>query len=165
MPFSGPKWPTCYEHIFLVQTIIITFTYLLALFIVQNLKKNSYSRYRVMRMCHFWSENGPYSPNNFFFFRKKLLISFSSSYWPLSLCKFFKKLLQLIQSYEDVPFLGPKWPIFPNENSFRKPVNKPCSFHSCLSISQKSKSDINVLMKYWQLKNTEISLAEIHFWL
>ena len=101
----------------------------------------------------------------FFFFRKKLLISFSSTYWPLSLCRFFKKLLQLIQSYEDVPFLGPKWPIFPNENSFRKPVNKPCSFHSCLSISQKSKSDINVLRKYWQLKNTEISLAEIHFWL
>ena len=43
----------------LVQTIIITFSYLLALFIVQNLKK----------------------------------------------------LLQRIQSYEDVPFWGPKWSI------------------------------------------------------
>ena len=44
---------------FLVQTIIITFNYLLALFIVQNLKK----------------------------------------------------FLQQIQSYEDVPFLGPNWSI------------------------------------------------------
>ena len=54
--------------IFLVQTIIITFIYLLALFIVQNLKK----------------------------------------------------FLQRIQSYEDAQFLGPKWPISPNENFFKK---------------------------------------------
>ena len=38
-PFSGPKWPICPEQTFLVQTITITFIYLLALFIVQNLKK------------------------------------------------------------------------------------------------------------------------------
>ena len=38
-PFSGPKWPICPEKFFLVQTIIITFIYLLALSIVQNLKK------------------------------------------------------------------------------------------------------------------------------
>ena len=81
---------------FLVQTIIITFIYLLALFIVQNLKK----------------------------------------------------FLQRIQSYEDAQFLGPKWPISPNENFFRKPVNEPCFFHSCLSTCQKSKSDINLLVKY-----------------
>ena len=35
---------------------------------------------------------------------------------------------------------------------FRKPVNEPCSFHSCLSTCQKSKSDISLLLKYWQLK-------------
>ena len=51
---------------FLVQTIIINFIYLLALFIVQNLKK----------------------------------------------------FLQRIQSYEDAQFLGPKWPISPNEMFF-----------------------------------------------
>ena len=49
------------KKIFLVQTIIITFIYVLALFIVQNLKKFS----------------------------------------------------QRIQSYEDVPFLGPRWSIYP----------------------------------------------------
>ena len=39
VPFYDPKWPNCPEQIFLEQNIIITFTYLLALFIVQNLKK------------------------------------------------------------------------------------------------------------------------------
>ena len=43
-------------------------------------------------------------------FKKKLLISFSSTYWPLSFCKIFKKFLKPIQIYEDVPFLGPKYP-------------------------------------------------------
>ena len=39
---------------------------------------------------------------------------------------------------------------------FRKPVCEPCFFHSCLSAYQKPKSDINLLVKYYQLKNTEI---------
>ena len=38
VPFLGRKWPICHEQIFLAQTMIITFMYLLALFIVQNLK-------------------------------------------------------------------------------------------------------------------------------
>ena len=45
------------------------------------------------------------------FFLEKQLIKFSCTYWPLSFCKILKKFLGLIQSYEDVPFLGPKWPI------------------------------------------------------
>ena len=93
----------------------------------------------------------------------KILISLSSTYWSLSLCKILQKFSQWIQSYDDVPFLGPKWPICQNEIFFRKSVNKQCSFHSCLFTYQKSKSDINLLMKYWRLKNTEISLAESHF--
>ena len=47
---------------------------------------------------------------------------------------------------------------------FRKPINEPCFFHSCLSTCQKSKSDINLLVKYWRLKNIEILLAESYFW-
>ena len=46
---------------------------------------------------------------------------------------------------------------------FRKPVNEPCSFYSCLSTCQKSKSDISLLIKYWQLKNSEISSAKGNF--
>ena len=71
-----------------------------------------------MRMCHFWAQTGPFAPNGFFF--GKLLISFSSTSKPLSLGKILKKLFQRIQSYEDVQFLSPKWPISPNENFFQK---------------------------------------------
>ena len=81
----------------------------------------------------------------------------------LFILKNLKKFLQQIQSYEDAAFLGPKWPICPNDNSSGNPVNKSCSFHLCLCTCQKSMSDINLLMKYWQLKNTEISLAKSHF--
>ena len=59
------------NKIFLVQIIIVTFIYLLALFIVQNLKK----------------------------------------------------FLQRIQSYEDVPFLGPNWSICPKQNFLGKIIN------------------------------------------
>ena len=45
------------------------------------------------------------------FFLKKQLIKFSCTYWLLSFCKILKKFLGPIQSYEDVPFLAPKWPI------------------------------------------------------
>ena len=50
-----------------------------------------------------------------------------------------------------------------NNFFFTKPVNEPCFFYSCLSTSQKSKSDIDLLVKYWWFKNTKISLAESHF--
>ena len=52
------------------------------------------------------------------FFPDKQLIKFSCTYWPLSFCKILKKFLGLIQSYEDVPFSGPKWPICPEQNFF-----------------------------------------------
>ena len=51
----------------------------------------------------------------------------------------------------------PKWEFF------RKPVNNLCSFHSCLSTCQILKSGVDLLKKYWWLKNTEISLTKGHF--
>ena len=41
------------------------------------------------------------------FVLEKQLIKFSCTYQPLSFCKIFKKFLEPIQSYEDVPFSGP----------------------------------------------------------
>ena len=69
--FQDQNGPFVLKKKFLVQTIIITFIYLLALFIVQNLKK----------------------------------------------------FLQQIQSYEDAPFLGPKWSICPKQIFFWKIIN------------------------------------------
>ena len=122
------------KNFFFVQTITITFHfYLLALAIVQNSKKTSYNRSRVMT-AHFL---GPKWCICHKFFWEKIINIISSTYWPFSLCKMFKKFLQQIQSYEVPPFLVPKWPICPNENFFKKHVNTPCSFHSCLSKCQK----------------------------
>ena len=50
-------------------------------------------------------------PNEFFSPKTTNQLKRSCNYWPLSLCKIFKKFLGTIQSYEDVPFLGKKWPI------------------------------------------------------
>ena len=58
--------------------------------------------------------------------------------------------------------MDPKWPICPNVNFFRKPVNKPCFFDSCLSTCQKSKSDISEILtikEYWNLIGEEPFLA------
>ena len=52
------------------------------------------------------------------FLLEKPLIKCSCTYWLLSHCKIFKKFLGPIQSYEDVPFLGPKWPICPEQFFF-----------------------------------------------
>ena len=64
--FQAQNGPLIINKLFLVQTIIITFIYLLALLSVQNLKK-SYSISRVMRMHNFWTQKDPFAPNNFFF--------------------------------------------------------------------------------------------------
>ena len=63
--FQAQNTPICPEKNFLVQTIIITFIYLLANFIGKNFR-NSFSGSRVMRMCQFWTQNGPFAPQNFF---------------------------------------------------------------------------------------------------
>ena len=54
MPFSVTKWHICLENFFLVQTIIITFIYLLALFIVQNLQQIFVAHPRLWRCPIFW---------------------------------------------------------------------------------------------------------------
>ena len=104
-------------------------------------------------MCHFWAQNDPFVPRpppppppQIFFWKiiNIILIYLLASFTVQILKKFFQR----IQSYEDVQFLGPKWPISPNENFTRKPVNEPSFPHLCLSTCQKSKSDINLLVKY-----------------
>ena len=74
--FRAQNGPFVLNKIFLVQTIIITFIYLLALFIVQNLKKNSSSGSRVMRMRNFWAQNSPFPQMRIF--SENLLMSLVS---------------------------------------------------------------------------------------
>ena len=133
LPFSDPKWPISTNKIFFIKTISITFMYLFA-FIVQNFIKILEADPELPG-CTIFGPKMVHLPQTRIFWENSLILSFT--YWPLLLCKIFKKFLEQIQSYEDAPFLGPKWSICPNKNFFRKPVNKPCSFHSCLSTFQK----------------------------
>ena len=149
----------------MVHTIIITFIYLSALFIGQNLKKNSNSRSRIMRMCHFWAQNGPFAPNKIFFWKilNITLIYLLASFIAQNFKKNSSSGSRIMRMHnfwnQNDPF--PQMRIF-----LGKPVHEPCFFHSCLSSTcQKLKSNINLLVKYWWLKNTEISLAESNFWL
>ena len=80
----GPK------QIFLVQTIIITFIYLLALFIVQNLKKFS-QRIQSYEDAPFLGQKRSICPPFFFFLKIINIILF------LSLCQIVKKFFQWIQ--------------------------------------------------------------------
>ena len=147
MPFSEPKWPICHD-----------FDLSIGPFHCAKLKKKSYSESRVLRMPHFWAQNGSFAPNNFFkkiikiilicllapFIAQNLKKNSSSRSWVVRMRNFWAQ-----------NGLFPQMRIF-----FRKPVNEPCFFHSCLSTCQKSKSDINLLVKYWRLKNTKLSLTE-----
>ena len=190
------------------KSYLYKFHTLLAPFILQNFKKNSYIWSRIITMCHFWVKNAPFALNkkslveiinitsicilapfsmqNFkkifrgdqdlwrwtifgsklvhlpqarTFLGKVVNIVFTYLLIPFPV-QSFKRFLQWIQSYENVPFLDPKWAYLP-KLFFSE---KACSYHSCLSRSQKLNWDINLLTAYWRLKNTEISLAESHFW-
>ena len=136
--------------------------YLLARFILQNFKKILRANLELWG-CAIFGPKMVYLPPKKFF-RKIINIILIYILAPF-IVQSFKKILPADPDLEDAQFLGPEWPISPNQNFFRKPVNEPCFFHSCLSTCQKSKSDINLLVKYWRLKNTEISLAKSHFWL
>ena len=137
LPPAPPK-----KNFFLVQTIIITFTHLLALFNVQNFKKilQRIQSYDTPFLGPKWS----LPPSSFFWKIIDIILIYLLA---LSFCKISKTFFQQIQSY-DAQFLGPKWPISPNENFFKEPITEPCFFHSCQSTCQKSKSDINLLVKY-----------------
>ena len=90
--------------------------YLLAPFIQQNFQKILRADPRVMRTCHFRTQNGPFVLNKIFLVQT--IINTFIYLLAYSIMQNLKKSLQRIQSYEDAQFLGPKWPISPNENFF-----------------------------------------------
>ena len=108
VPLLDPKSPICHKQIYFGTNHCYYFHLPIGPFHCAKFQKNSYKESRVMRIHHFWAPNGSFAP--IFFFGKKLLMSFSSTYWPLSFCKILKKSLQPIQIYEDVPLSGPKYP-------------------------------------------------------
>ena len=96
----------------------IILIYLLAPFIWQNLKKNFRPNPELWECAIFRPTITQFVLNKLFWYKSLLLLS--STYWPLSLGKILKKILQRIQSYEDAPFLRPKWSICPKQKIFWK---------------------------------------------
>ena len=116
VPFWTQNGPFVMNKTFLAQTIIITLIYLLALFIVQNLKKIRTVDPELWG-CAIFGPKMVHLPQ-IIFFLGKLLISFYLPISPFHLAKFLKKFFLRIHSYKDVQLWGPKWPISRNENSF-----------------------------------------------
>ena len=135
--FRAQNGPFVLNKNFLVQTIVITFIYLLAFFIVQNPE--------LWRSTILGHQNGPFAPNNFFFLENY----YYHSHLPITPfhCAKLKKILPADSELWEYAIFGP---ISPTEHFFffRKAGNEPCFFYSCLSTCQKSKSDINLLVEY-----------------
>ena len=128
--FQVQNGPFVMNKFFLVQTII-TFIYLLALFIVQNLK-TFLQQIQSYEGVSFFGPKWSFAPPQLFF--GKLLISFSSTNQPLLLCKIFKKHSSSRSRVMMCNFLAQNGPFPQMRIFFRKPVDEPCFFHSCLSI-------------------------------
>ena len=135
MPFSVQNGPFTLNKISLVQTIIIT------------LQIQSYG----FKMVHL--------PQTKFFWKiiDIILIYLLAAF----IAQTFKKTLPADPELWGCAIFRPKMVLFPKWEFFRKP--ELCLIHLCLPTCQKSKSDIYLLVKYWQLKNTEISLAKSPF--
>ena len=93
-----------------------------------RIKKQSSERIQNCEIHHFRVYSCLYGPNKNFPEKPFNVILLTS--WPLSMHKILKKFSGQIQ-----------------KKFFQKPINK-LSFHSCISTSKKSKSDVNPLMKY-----------------
>ena len=141
--FFGPK---CFispkQNFFWKKIINIIFIYLLAFFIVQNLKKNSYSGSRVLRMHRFGAQN---------FFWKIIKITVIYLLVTFIVQNFKKNSSTRSRVMRKRNFWAQNGPFPQMRIFFRKPVNEPCFFRSYLSTCQKSKSDVYLLVKYMPL--------------
>ena len=151
--FWPPNGSFAPKFFFWKKIINIIFIYLLASFILQNLKKILKANPDLWGCSTFGSKIPQFVLNKFFWHKPLLLLS--STYWPFSLCTILKnsssrsRVMRMCNVWaQNGPF--PWMRIF-----FRKSLNEPCFFHSYWSTCQKSKSDIYLLVKYWQLKNTK----------
>ena len=82
-----------------------------------------------MRMCHFRAQNGPFVLDKIFLVQA-IVIPFLYLL-AIFIVRYSKKFLQRIQSYDDAPFLDPKWSICPPNNFFFENYY----YHSHLPIS------------------------------
>ena len=103
------------------------------------------------------------------FFLKKQLIKFSCTYWPLSFCKIFKKFLEPVQIYEDVPFSDPKYPNLSqnNPNILVQIITVTFIYLLALLIGQNFKKILTADPELWKCTifgPKMVHLPKIFFW-
>ena len=160
VPFSGPKWPTCPEQFFFGTNHYFYFHLPIGPFHCAEFKKllqqiQCYEDVPFLRQK--WS-----TCSNFFLKIINIILIYQLALFTVQK---FKKILPVDPELWGCTIFGSKMAHFPKWEFFRKPVNESCFFHLCFSTCQKSKSDINVLVKYWRLKSAEILLVKSNFWL
>ena len=100
--------------------------------------KNSYIRPRVMRLCHFWTQNGPICPNEIVW-EKDLLINIASSIMHIYILKIKVKhqsINEILTIKEYCAIFGPNLrsrlappPPHPHACSFRRMLKDHKNFH------------------------------------
>ena len=114
-------------------------------------------------MGHFWVQNGPFVPNKKFC-GKIIVLIFIYLLIP-SLGKILKNSYNGSRVKRMCHFWTQNGPICPHNFFKRKPVNKPCSYYSCLSTFKKIKfrcqyiNEILIIKEYWYLIGQETLLA------
>ena len=116
-PFLGPKQPICPEQNFLVQTTVITFIYLLTVFIVQNLKK-FLQRIQNYDNATFLRPQWSIYPKQMFFWKiiTIILIYLLAPF----IVQNFKKILPADPELWGCTIFGPKMAHFPKWEFFQK---------------------------------------------
>ena len=104
--------------------------------ILQNLKKILKANPELPECAIIGSEIAHLSLTKYFWYKPLLLLSFT--YWPFSLCKIKKKILQQIQSYKDASFLGQKWFIWVKQKKKKIINNLPIGPFYSAKLKKKS---------------------------
>ena len=114
--FQAQNTPICPEQIFLVQTIIITFIYLLVLFIGQNLKKKFWQQIQSYEDAPLLGPKWSNCPKQFFFWKiiKITLIYLLGPFFVRN----FKKILPVDPELRGCAIFGPKMTHFPKWEFF-----------------------------------------------
>ena len=113
MPFSGPKWPICPEQFFFGTNHYYYCHLPIGPFDCAKSKK-------ILTMdpelwgCTIFGPKMVHLPKTVFFL--KIINTIPIYLLAPFIVQNFKKFFHWIQSYEDVQFLAPKWPISPKKN-------------------------------------------------
>ena len=136
----------------------------MALFIVQNFKK-LLQRIRGYEDAPFLGPKWSTCPKQTFFWKIINIILIYLPIIPFNWAK-LKKNLPVDPELWGCAIFGPRMAHFPKWELFSENLlmSLVSFIHAYLQAKNQS-LNINLLVKYWWLKNTEISLAQSHFWL